>query len=121
MKPFVFDPNALVDIWRQDTLPWPSLPTPSYESVPVRLLRPYLVLGGPLAASGVNNFLHRFHIHPDIPCGEIIINNSDNAAWALQIHGDPVRLYYRIRYGSTIRNSGLRVAHYVMGFPQYRQ
>lgn len=118
---FVFTPNTLATIWRQDTLPYPTLPSPSYVDVPVRVLRPYLVLGGPLNASGVNNFLHRLHIAPDVPCGEIIANNSDNSMWTLTLFNDPSRLYYRIRYGGSIRSSGLIVAHYVQAWPQYRQ
>lgn len=121
MKPFVFSPNALIDIWKRDTLSNGPLPPIDYESVPARCLRSYMVFGGPLNATGVNTFLHRLHVHPAIPLQDMIISNSDNANWVFQYHLDPTRLYFKFRYGGSIRESGLVVAHYIMAWPHYRQ
>lgn len=118
--PFTFTPNTLIDVWKRDSLPLANLPAPDYEGVPARLLKPYVIFGGALD-SGFNNFFHRLHIHPDVPCGEIITQNSDNQNWTFVIHLDPPRLYYRFRYGGTIRESGLAVCHYVLAWPHYRQ
>jgi len=118
---FTFLPNTLANVWRQDVLPLSNLPSPDYADVPIRVLKSYLVLGGPLNATGINSFLHRFHMSTVVPCAEIISSNSDNSSWTMTILNDPSRLYYRIRYGGSIRVSGIVVAHYLMGWPHYRQ
>jgi hypothetical protein len=118
---FTFLPNTLANVWRQDVLPLNNLPAPNYVDVPIRVLKPYLIFGGPLNQTGINNFLHRFHMSTLAPCSEIINGNNDNSMWTMTILNDPSRLYYRIRYGGSIRQSGVIVCHYLMGFPQYRQ